>query len=208
MSLSFASKFSLVLLSGLATAAIGCSAKASDPDAGGAADARRTTPRPDAEPFNFADAMPQLDAAPSCPDSNEPNNTSAAAKSLSADPVSSDDTDGTGSFVGAAQDADEDWYTYEGSDDIDGAPDPGVGFTSGNVEVCIFMDCLTGTEEYECPAPTVATDVGDLSGCCGTADFAVGIDCLGTISDDANVYIRVKASNAGVCEAYSLTYHY
>jgi hypothetical protein len=203
------SKITLLFLSGLAAVAMGCSAEGSSLDAGSSeADARRQTPRPDAEPFNFPDAMPGApDAAPGCPDPNEPNETAGGATSLSADPISDNDGSG-GSFTGAAQDADEDWFTYLGSDDLGNTVDPTVGITSGAVEVCMFLDCQAGNTTFSCPGGTTSTDVGGIAGCCGTAGFTVDdLNCPG-ISDDADVYIRVKASAGGVCEAYSLTYHY
>ena len=172
------------------------------------------TPRPDAAPFIRPDAMPPApDAMPTCADSNEDNDTSATATSLSAAPVSDDDGAGgsfTGAALGAALGADEDWFTYEGSDDAFNEVDPTVGLTSGAVEVCMFMDCKVGATQYSCPAGTTEQTADGLSGCCSTSGFAVvdNVNCTGVLSDDMNIYFRIKATAAGVCESYSLTYHY
>ena len=144
---------------------------------------------------------------PACTDSNEPNETSAAATSLSMDPVSDDDGSG-GAFTGTAQGVDEDWFTYEGSDDIGNVVDPTVEVVGGAVEVCMYMDCVNpGPQTADCPNGTTADMDGELAGCCATSGFTVDLDCTG-ISDDANIYIRVKATSSGVCESYSMSYHY
>lgn len=205
----FDSKIRFVFLAGVAATALGCSAEASSPDAAGtgAPDARVQTPRPDGAPFVPADAAPPADAMPTCPDPNEANDTLATATSLSATPVGDANGDG-GSFTGAAFGADLDWFTYEGSDKLGAIVDPTVGVTSGAVEVCMFMACLEGPIQYSCPTGTTDLNDSGVGGCCNTTGFTVtGLNCDG-LSDDANIYIRVKPSAVDVCESYSMTYHY
>ena len=178
-----------------------CGADAAKPDAGDdSPDARR--PRPDARPFVQTDAAPQPDAAPDCSDDSEPNNTSALATSLSATPISANDSSG-GNFTGAVINADLDWFEYTGDDDIY-APDAYVDILGG-VEVCMYLSCAGIT--FTCPNGTTTSTDGSLEGCCGNSAFTVVPDCDG-LSDDAQVFMRVKALAADTCEAYTITYHY
>ncbi len=203
-----------LVLTSVAVLAVGCSAEAASPDAGGdSIDARTSQPRADAMPFDRADANVLADAAPDCVDSNEPNETSAAAFSLSATPIS-DSTSAknpAGTFTGSALGADIDWYTYEGSDDLGPSVNPSVEVVPADkVEVCMFFDCINpaSPRAFTCPDGSMAASDGDLAGCCANSGFIVdGVDCTG-ISDDAKVYIRVKAIVADVCENYAVTYSY
>jgi hypothetical protein len=197
------------LFAGVAALALGCSADAASPDAatGGTVDAR--TSRIDAMPFEVPDAnLNSPDAMPGCVDPNEPNETSAAAFSLSATPVDDNDDQG-GAFTGTVQDSDVDWFTYLGSDGgLTGVVDPTIEVVGGSVQICMYLDCTSKPQTFSCPTGTTADADGDLNGCCAATGFTVDdLDCTGG-SDDANVYIRVKASGAGVCESYSMTYHY
>jgi hypothetical protein len=143
-------------------------------------------------------------------DPNEPNETSAAAFSLSATPLSDlDDVDKV--VTGTALGSDIDWYTYLGSDDFGPAVNPTVGVVPADkVEVCQFFDCVNpaSPRAFSCPMGSTAATDGDLKGCCSTTGFVVeDLDCTGA-SDDADVYIRVKAIATDACESYSITYHY
>lgn len=163
-------------------------------------------------PFGIPDAtpQPQFDAMPTCVDSSEPNETSAAAFSLSVDPISDADNAG-GTFTGVALGSDLDWYTYQGSDDLGSSVDPTVEVVPADkVEVCMFFDCInpSSPRAFTCPVGSTASADGDLNGCCSNNGFTVaGIDCTG-VSDDADVYIRVKPIAVDVCESYSISYHY
>lgn len=203
--------FRTLLCAGAATLAFGCSADAASPDAarGGNIDAR-VTPRVDARRFELPDAGPNFDAMPGCVDSSEPNDTSAAAFSLAAEPV--DDNDVIETFIGTAMGADEDWYTYEGSDGgATGVVDPTVDVVTGAISICMYLDCLVPPTSFTCPANTTDDTNGDLVGCCASTGFSIsgvidGLSCNG--AEDADVYIRIRASGAGVCEAYSVNWHY
>ncbi len=203
-----------LLLAGAAALALGCSADAASPDAstGTSIDARSNGPRPDAEPFNFPDAdLNAPDASPGCVDSHEANETSATAKSLSSTPVSASDSAG-GAITGVAIDPDVDWFTYQGDDDAY-IVDPTVQvIPADKVEVCMYFDCVADVGlEFSCPDGASASTDGELTGCCSGNGFTVDdLDCGGftTPSDDTFVYIRVKPATTGVCQDYSITYHY
>ena len=211
---SFQSTIRTLFWTSVAALALGCSADAASPDAagGGLFDAR--TPRIDAEPFEIPDGNVSVpDGMPGCPDPNEPNETSAAAFSLSVDPIS-DSTSAAapaGTVTGSALGSDLDWYTYEGSDDLGPSVNPSVEVVPADkLEVCMFFDCINpgSPRAFTCPVGSTAASDGDLTGCCSNNGFIVdGVDCTG-ISDDANVYIRVKAVAADVCEGYSVSYSY
>lgn len=204
---SIDANFRTLLCVGAAALALGCSAEAASPDATGSGNIDARGPRPDSRPFEFIDAAPTFDAVPGCVDSSEPNDTSAAAFSLAVDPV--DDNDVIETFIGTAMGADEDWYTYEGSDGgLTGEVDPTVTVVSGAVQVCMYLDCLTKPQTFSCPNGSTADTNGELLGCCANDTITVDdLDC-DPIADDANVYIRVKALGAGVCESYSVNWHY
>ncbi|MCP4443875.1 MAG: hypothetical protein GY811_00835, partial [Myxococcales bacterium] len=113
---------------------------------------------------------------------------------------------------GSALGTNLDWYTYEGSDDLISSVDPTVEDVTptDKVEVCMFFDCIeqSAARSFTCPAGSTAATDGGLAGCCGNAGFTVDdLDCAG-VSDDADVYIRVKAIATDVCESYSIGYHY
>jgi hypothetical protein len=142
-------------------------------------------------------------------DLNEPNETSAAAFSLSVDAISDQDSAG-GTFTGVALGTDVDWYTYIGSDNLGFTVDPTVQVVPADkVEVCMFIDCTAtdAVETFVCPGGTTATADGALTGCCAATGFVVD-DLCDTTDDGAEVFIRVKAVAADVCESYSISYHY
>ncbi|MBL4633366.1 MAG: hypothetical protein JKY56_05815 [Kofleriaceae bacterium] len=201
------SAFLLSVLSGVVLVACGADAPATP-------DARNDTPRvdarvvptPDARTFPpFVDAMPLPDAGPECDDPSEPNNSENMATAL----AGIDDCDGSGGTVSGALDStDEDWYTYA-VEDTNCLLDPTILIATGNVEVCLFFVCTSGTEDFTCPKGSMATDVGTLSGCCSTSSFDIGVfgfDCDGAADDSTTNFMRVKSASQNSCETYSVGY--
>lgn len=177
-------------------------------------DARIVTPRPDARTLPdarfgpFVDAMNMPDAALACDDPSEPNNSENMATALTG-PVPFTDCDDTGGAAsGALDSADEDWFSYSPIDTLGCTVDPTVSIATGNVEVCLFLKCMKGTEEITCPSGTTATTVGTIDGCCGTGEFEIDFDCDGPGTDNATNFIRVKSMSQETCEPYTIGYHY
>jgi len=143
---------------------------------------------------------------PSCDEGpGEPNDT--IDKAFELDPI--DDCDDLSKLVVATlgDATDVDWYRFEGSDKAGCVVDPTLGFSANAaLRLCVFFECHRGTAMIECPAGAVPDSANMLSGCCGSAPFAAGLDCGGS-DDAATVYIRVDQA-AAACEPYLITYHY
>jgi len=145
-------------------------------------------------------------------DPNEPNDDEMAVTFL--DPIT--DSDGQGSTIGGELDSptDIDWFRYEGEDTAFAIVGPFVQVNINALELCMYAECLNGLEntDVSCnegttqqPSPT------GRPGCCGvnTGGFELNLSCGGAISDDsALVYMSVSGSEAGVCQEYTVTYHY
>jgi len=111
-----------------------------------------------------------------------------------------------------ADPGDEDWFLYEGQDDISCLVNPTVDVVTAptNVQVCSYFWCKKGTADVTCPAGTASsTSVLGDPGCCGGDDFTAKLDCAGTLDGAAVVYLRVHdPTNTEVCADYSLSVHY
>ena len=109
---------------------------------------------------------------------------------------------------------DEDWYTFRGIDQS-GVVDPQASVTSeGLVEVCLFVDCLSGTPDPQCLSGDLVVE-GTQTGCCGMNGDAQleGATLSGLClngSDDADVSVRVRTPGPDqvACVPYTITMHY
>ncbi len=125
------------------------------------------------------------------------------------------DGDDPGSFAGELDHAtDEDWFTYQGLDNV-GLP-PGVApartlMTDGGLRLCKFLQCTDDAAEavVTCPEGSEATDSpGGRHGCCANGSIAMpDFDCTGTLDDSARVWIRVDQAQAQ-CVEYTVSYEF
>jgi hypothetical protein len=155
-----------------------------------------------------AGMMTTTTTGPGCVnDSNEPNNTEAAAVALG----SIDDCDGSGlSFSGVLADNDVDWYSYEAADVFGCSVDPTRNLSAdGQARLCKYFECYVGPAAVTCPAGTQEdTSPQGKPGCCGQGTVAPTLDCTDVISDDATVYLRIDKPSGFSCVNYSATFHY
>jgi len=123
------------------------------------------------------------------------------------------DSDGDGGQVtgNLREPGDVDWYTYAGEDNLGSSVDPFRQVAGPGLRVCMFVECIEGDTEFDCPSDTLATSEGGIPGCCwnGTQEVNIGgFNCNGPISDDANVYMKIEHPDGPGCESYTINYHY
>jgi hypothetical protein len=152
--------------------------------------------------------------APECADDEwEPNNGEIQAAFLP--PINDEDVNG--SYVQGELEAptDEDWFRFEGLDSAWGIVNPYAQVNVTSLTLCIYAECTSGlaNTSVECPmGSTQQPSLGGLPGCCaqGAAGIDMTLSCnagfLG--SDDAYIYMSVTGSEPGVCQEFTLTYHY
>jgi len=144
-----------------------------------------------------------------CDDSgpSEPaNDKEATAVALAADNKLLGVIDGAG---------DSDWFKTVGYDEFGSIVKPRIrNWSQLNLRTCIYLDCHVGKTVVSCPEGTsVDTSPDGHNGCCsnvGTRSFSVGLNCTGTISEDADVTIRIDGSQAAqnACIAYEYLFNY
>ena len=136
----------------------------------------------------------------------EPNDTIQQATYLGA----IDDCDGSGSsFSGVLDGNDVDWFYYQGSDAFGCAVGPVRTINAdAQVRICKYIECLSGTPEFTCPANAALDNAGGLPGCCAQDGLDFGINCTGTSDDSANVYLRIDKPSGFSCVSYSVSFHY
>ena len=145
-------------------------------------------------------------------DPNEPNNGEIQAAVL--DPITDDD--GQGSMVsGELQSTtDIDWFRYEGSDTTFAVVSPYAQINVNSLELCMYAECINGLENTSVTCnegTTQQPSPNGRPGCCGTdtGGFELNLSCGGTFSDDsALIFISVDGSEPGVCQEYTVSYHY
>lgn len=145
-------------------------------------------------------------------DPNEPNNGEIQATLL--DPITDDD--GRGSMVSGELEAatDIDWFRYEGEDTAFSIVGPYAQVNVNALELCMYAECLNGLENTDVTCnegTTQQPSPNGRPGCCGTdtGGFELNLSCGGTFSDDsALIFISVTGSEPGVCQEYTVSYHY
>jgi len=145
-------------------------------------------------------------------DPNEPNNGEIQAADLGA----ITDDDDQGSMIAGELEAanDIDWFVYEGSDTTFAVVGPYVQVNVNALEVCMYAECLNGLENTDVTCnkgTTQQPSPNGRPGCCGTdtGGFDINLSCGGALSDDsALIYMSVTGSEPGVCQEYTLSYHF
>ena len=145
-------------------------------------------------------------------DPYEPNNGEVQAFLL--DPITDDDDQG--SMVSAELEAatDIDWFRYEGTDTTFSIVNPYAQVNINALELCLYAECLNGLENTDVSCnegTTQQPSPNGRPGCCGTntGGFEINLSCGGTLSDDsALMYMSVTGSEPGVCQEYTVTYHF
>lgn len=137
----------------------------------------------------------------------EANETESTAHNLGT--IGDADGDG-GSLTGVLAGVnDKDWYKYTGQDNLGATVDPTRTVSAGDaIRVCKYAQCTTGDEDFTCPAGTTsATSPDGRPGCCGSSGFSLDLNCTGTSSDDATIYVRID-TQVNDCVAYNFSWHY
>jgi hypothetical protein len=143
-------------------------------------------------------------------DLNEPNETEAEAPFLG----TIDDWDQSGQMAfGVLEDTDDvDWFHYFGTDEVGFIVDPERQvFSSGQTRLCKYVECWNGLAQtvVTCPSGTTTdTSPDGRPGCCSFTAFAVhDVNCVSTIDEDLDVYVRIDQPSAA-CLSYTLQYHF
>lgn len=149
------------------------------------------------------------DPGANCPDNGfgEPNDTQTIAWNLGM--ISDADTAGQ-TFCGVLSGAnDEDWFTYDGNDDLFSEVDPFQSISNGTKgRLCAFFKCKSGTTSLSCSnnsKPETAPD--GTNGCCSTSPFPVTLECS-SVNDHARVWFRIDNPDANACIPYQIGFHY
>jgi len=140
-------------------------------------------------------------------DANEPNDSEQQATDMG----TIDDCNGSGfGFAGVLANNDVDWFSYDGQDTFGCSVDPSRSITAdAQARVCKYFDCGSADEDVTCSANTQAdTSPSGRPGCCGQTVVEPTINCLGTSSDDATVYLRIDKPSGFSCVSYSVDLHY
>lgn len=108
---------------------------------------------------------------------------------------------------------DEDWFTYQGGDDVGETVDPGLLLTieSGAVELCQFFACNNGDPQVLCPEGTASVVEGGIDGCCGSTGFQFGpddVECIAGAFDTSGTVWIVVRNGSEQCVNYSGTAHF
>lgn len=144
-------------------------------------------------------------------DVNEPNDGPGAATMLG---TIGDDDGETLSFEGVLDHADdEDWFRYEGVDNLGDTVDPARSLMvdAGGLELCKFFQCNVGDAQVVCPDGTRGVFENNLHGCCSPTGFGFGdsdVECVGGAFDTGGtVWIALRGAGAQ-CVAYSVDAHF
>jgi len=142
-------------------------------------------------------------------DAYEPNDTEATAEDLGA--LNDADPNPLPTVSGVMDTTDADWFFFTGTDAVGGLVDPTVHLTTAlGVRICAYYDCVNGTPDFTCDTGTVPdTSTAGHPGCCTSTgnEVSVSLNCTGTGTDNATVYIRVDSQTAA-CLPYTIEYHY
>lgn len=146
-------------------------------------------------------------------DQNEPNENEMQAALLP--PINDDDSSQTSVAGELANPGDVDFFRYEGSDEAFAVVGPYAQVNINALELCIYAECTNGLENTEVSCQEGTTQQpspGGRPGCCAsnTSGFEIDLGCMsGAFGDDsALIYMSVTGSEPGICQEYSLTYHY
>lgn len=206
---------------------MGCAANGTSDDgtgtgsgtSGGSSGSSGKTPPPPPEPPpsnpDFDAAFPEDsggDPTPpqgdQCVDNNDPGGTESSAHAL----ANIDDCDSSGSTITGTMNGavDVDMYKFQGTDTFGCEVNPTASSSTTGLELCVFVACMSGSIDFKgCSGGVQKTsDIGD-PGCCVATPGTTTLDynCVGTTSESANVFIRVKQTGT-TCLPYSVAYHF
>jgi hypothetical protein len=155
----------------------------------------------------------QCTTAQQCEAPHEPNNTEAQAHWLPG--ITDHDSDGSSIMGKLDGSSDVDWFAYEGTDVWNAIVNPWASLNVNALELCIHAECLNGLENTDVSCPQGTTQQPSPAGrpgCCGTntgSGFELNLSCAGWFGDDsAHIYMRVSGAQAGVCQNFTLSYHF
>jgi hypothetical protein len=107
---------------------------------------------------------------------------------------------------------DVDWFRYHTVDETGcgfGTPTSNlVVLADQGVRMCAFVDCDQGNADLKCATTATGMDLPDgLPGCCTTSGaLNFDLNCMNSMSESANVYVRLDEASADACVAYNVTY--
>lgn len=162
-----------------------------------------------------ADGTECIDGGCGCPpDEGEPNESRLSPHDLPAF-TDAPDTSMTFDAFTMSSDSDEDWFTFEVTDECcDGNPDIDVTLRSipsgGDYDLAVWFVCSSGGDDSACARGAVDNSIGRgcMSSSSGSTEERVTIStsCGGTTSENGTVYVRVTSTTwAGSCAPYGLT---
>ena len=148
-----------------------------------------------------------------CNPPHEPNNTENQAHWLPG--ITDHDSDGSSIMGQLDGNTDVDWFAYHGTDVWNAIVNPWASVNVNALELCIHAECVNGLENTNVTCPQGTTQQpssGGRPGCCGTNTgngFELNLSCGGWFGDDsAYIYMRVAGAQAGVCQNFTLSYHF
>ncbi len=129
------------------------------------------------------------------------------------------DLDSYGGTVNASLDGDGDvdWFQYQGIDEFGAFVNPYAAVSVLSLRVCIYAECLEeglAATAVTCPEGTMQSpSPGGRPGCCaeGNPGFELDLECGGFNpigNEDAIISMRVEGGELGVCQDYSLSFHF
>ena len=121
------------------------------------------------------------------------------------------DEAGKKTIEGKLAPADDDWYTWHAKDATGCVVDPTFVLKSThNVTMCAFFKCDKGKTHVTCPSGSNETQsINGRPGCCtnGT-ELKPKLECTGTSSEDAYLWLHVGWKDNTECIPYKIDYHY
>lgn len=138
----------------------------------------------------------------------EPNDTESSARPL----PDTDDCDGNGGTIeGTLAPGDVDWFSFTAKDSLLCSVNPYLKLTTAdNVTTCMFFQCESGTTEVTCPEGTQDWSSNPTHpGCCASiTPMEPTVNCSGTLSETAKIWIQVSWLGNTDCRSYAIDYHY
>jgi hypothetical protein len=127
------------------------------------------------------------------------------------------DGDGEGSTIISELSGpdDTDWFSFDGLDNFGGIVNPYAQLNVQALALCMYAECHEGlgATSVTCPdGTTQQPSPAGRPGCCAsnTTGFELAPSCGSTGFDDdsAYIYISVSGSEPGVCQEFTLSYHF
>jgi hypothetical protein len=140
---------------------------------------------------------------------NEPNDKEVFATYLGS--INDCDSNGSSFSDVSSGEGDVDWYRFSGTSPTNLCiVDPTVTINAAGLRLCAFALCVEGTTTIDsCSGGSQATSPAGTGGCCttGTGAMTVKLTCS-SLTNAADVYIRVDQPTSNTCIPYNVAYHY